>query len=203
MQHSLFACELPANISPWLNVDSNFLDLEEAVALFEQLSQELNWQQPEVIVFGKSHKIPRWQDWQSDSGVTYQYSGKTLDSKPWHPAVLQLKNKIEQSTLLSFNSVLINFYRDGEDKMGWHSDNEPELGLNPAVACVSLGATRDIQFKEKVDTDNSSGAVNVALTNGSLLVMKPGMQAKFEHQIPVRRKVSQGRISLTFRQIYK
>lgn len=203
MQQSLFEPSLPDELSPWLDFKPAFLTAEQAARLFHALIGELSWQQPEVVVFGKKHKIPRWQDWQSDQNITYQYSGKVLAPKAWHPEVLKIKHLLEEAVGHTFNSVLINYYRDGEDKMGWHADNEPELGPNPVVACVSLGAQRDLQFRRKKSSTSvaPSSAINVSLTNGSLLLMKAGMQRHFEHQIPARKSVDEGRISLTFRKV--
>ena len=188
---------IASHLTPWLVLDNSFLTQPDAHSLMERLIGELPWQQPEVIVFGQSHKIPRLQAWQSDPGVVYQYSGKVLEPEPWHPDVLKIKQRVEQVSGKRFNSVLINYYRSGEDKMGWHADNEPELGANPTVAAVSLGARRDIQFKSK----QYPKAVNVALGSGSLLIMKAGMQRHFQHQIPARLREAQARISLTFRHV--
>ena len=188
---------LPDLIAPWLMYESSFLSKQEAVAAFETLKSELPWQQPEVVVFGRSHRIPRLQCWQSDPDVIYQYSGKVLEPQPWHPLLLDIKVRLELSSGYKFNSVLVNFYRDGNDKMGWHSDDESELGPNPVVASISLGETRAMFFKNK----KSQQTTSIDLLAGSMLVMKAGMQRVFQHQIPARRKVRHGRISLTFRYI--
>mgnify|MGYP005989484103 CR=1 FL=1 len=177
--------------------ERSFLSKQEAVAVFETLKAELPWQQPEVVVFGRNHRIPRLQCWQSDPDVIYQYSGKVLEPQPWHPLLLDIKARLELSCGYKFNSVLVNFYRDGNDKMGWHSDDESELGPNPVVASISLGETRAMFFKNK----KSQQTASIDLLAGSMLVMKAGMQRVFQHQIPARRKVSHGRISLTFRYI--
>lgn len=189
--------QVAEHLASWILLKPDFLSAQQARALMELLIAELEWQQPEVIVFGQSHKIPRLQAWQSDPNITYQYSGKILQPEPWHPAILNIKQRLEQISGKRFNSVLINYYRTGDDKMGWHADNEPELGANPTVAAVSLGASRDIQFKSKAHPR----ATNVPLTPGSLLIMKAGMQRHFQHQIPARKRELQARISLTFRHV--
>lgn len=188
---------IPEALQPWLVYEPEFLSAPESKQLYQTLVDEISWEQPFVTVFGQSHQIPRLQDWQSDDGVKYQYSGKELAPRPWHPTVFNLKQHIEAFTGKRFNSVLINYYRNGNDKMGWHADNEPELGANPAVVSVSLGAERDIQFK----SNEYPKAINVMLVDGSLLMMKAGMQRHFQHQIPARKRIAQPRISLTFRHV--
>ncbi len=206
IKNNVSGSNVPPDIKQWVSIEPAFLGHKTIFEFYSQLKQQLNWTQPEVIVFGKKHVIPRLQNSQSDQNVVYQYSGHSLVSEEWHPIVLQIKEKIEQQTGLIFNSVLINYYRDGNDKMGWHSDNEPELGTNPVIACVSLGAEREILFRNRRiknhnEASNARCSYPVLLTSGSLLVMNAGAQNRLEHQIPVRKKVANGRISLTFRQI--
>ncbi len=188
---------LPEELVPWLILDSNFISLENAQKLFSSLQSEIAWQQPEVKVFGKVHAIPRLQGWMADSGVSYQYSGLTLGEAPWHEQVSQLRQQINEEHKTDFNSALLNYYRNGDDKMGWHADDERELGYEPTVAIVSLGQVRTL----KVRNNTTKVVTDVQLESGSLLVMKPGFQSHFQHQIPVRKKINEGRISLTFRKI--
>jgi alkylated DNA repair dioxygenase AlkB len=142
----------------------------------------------------------------------YRYSGLTLAEEQWHPLIRTLREQIQYEHGLFFNSALINYYRDGNDKMGWHSDDEPELGARPAVAILSLGETRDLQIraqKQKISggyaEDNIKQTNKILctakLTSGSLLIMKPGFQQTYQHQIPTRKNIHGGRISITFRNI--
>ncbi|MDA8622251.1 alpha-ketoglutarate-dependent dioxygenase AlkB [Psychrosphaera sp.] len=191
--------EIPDLVKPWLEYKSDFLQEFEASELYQKLEQQLDWQQPEIVVFSKRHPIPRLQCWQSDPGVQYQYSGKALNANAWHPLLANIRDRIHTQQGVYFNSVLVNFYRNGEDKMGWHSDDEPELGPNPIVASLSLGASRTMHFKDR--KTNQTAAVE--LTTGALLLMKAGMQRAFKHQVPSRKRVREGRISLTFRYIVR
>ena len=190
---------IPELVKPWLEYVPDFLSFIDATELYQQLEQQLDWQQPEIVVFSKRYPIPRLQCWQSDPGVQYQYSGKALNENAWHPLLERVRDHIHAQHGVYFNSVLVNFYRNGEDKMGWHSDDEPELGPNPIVASLSLGASRTMHFKDK--KTNQTAAVE--LSNGALLMMKAGMQRAFKHQVPSRKKVREGRISLTFRYIHR
>ena len=133
-----------------------------------------------------------------DPGARYRYSGTTHTPSPWHAAVLNLRDRIAAHCDAPFNSVLINLYRTGQDSMGWHADNEPELGPEPLIASVSLGATRDFRLRRN---DRSQPTITHALESGSLLVMKGDMQRDWQHSLPRRARVNQPRINLTFRQV--
>ncbi|NVK24559.1 MAG: alpha-ketoglutarate-dependent dioxygenase AlkB [Gammaproteobacteria bacterium] len=200
MQIDLFTTEfadtpkLPSCVQYWPALLSKPLATEAYLRLVE----EVIWRQPEVTVFGKTHLIPRLQSWMADQNVEYGYSDHQLVADQWHPEVIALKRLVETTTGFAFNSVLLNYYRDGDDKMGWHADDERELGSNPAVATLSLGAERDFQIRHNTSNQTHS----IALGHGSLLLMKPGMQASYKHQLPTRKKVNAGRISLTFRYVY-
>ncbi|MDO6718260.1 alpha-ketoglutarate-dependent dioxygenase AlkB [Psychrosphaera sp. 1_MG-2023] len=191
--NSLIKADLGA-LSPWVEYRPNWLSNQSA-DLFATLKAKVQWQQPKIHVYNKWHIIPRMQAWYGDEGLTYRYSGVDHQSVGWPQALNTLKNKLMEDTAFSFNSVLLNRYRNGEDKMGWHADNEAELGKDPVVAIISLGAAREIQFKQL----KSKSVSSISLEDGSLLLMKAGMQSQFHHQIPVRKKVSSERISLTFR----
>jgi len=173
----------------------DFLSEKQQSQLIPYLKESIVWSQPELYVFGKWHRVPRQQAWLGDEGLTYQYSGQSFDTPGWDKPMFWLKQKIEHVSGFRFNSALLNRYRDGEDKMGWHADDEPELGVDPAVAIVSLGEARDIQFR----FGKKGHATSLSLESGSLLIMKPGMQDKLQHQIPIRKNVKGERVSLTFR----
>ncbi|WKE64894.1 alpha-ketoglutarate-dependent dioxygenase AlkB [Gallaecimonas kandeliae] len=167
----------------------------EAQALFEQLLLELRWTQPELTVFGKSHPIPRRQSWVGDPEAHYTYSSQAFSPGPWHPLLKDLAVQLSGFFGQPFNSVLANHYRDGQDHMGWHSDDEPELG--PVIAMLSLGAERELAFRPR----GGGPSFKVSLPSGSLLLMGPGLQQQWQHGLPSRAKVADGRISLTFRQV--
>lgn len=191
--------QIAPELQPYVELIPNWLSSQQCDYLQQLFAQAVDWQQPEVKVFGRWHKIPRKQAWFGDEGLTYQYSGKAMHSVGWPEPLLRLKSLLEQSSGYRFNSTLLNWYRDGADKMGWHADDEPELGSDPVVAIVSVGSIRDIQFRFRGDKTSHT----VSLTNGSLLLMKAGCQEILQHQIPQRLKVTESRFSLTFRFIHQ
>ena len=193
-KNNLNKLELPPCVQYW----ADFISDEQATNLYQLLIEKVDWQQPEIFVYGKMHKIPRKQAWFADDNIEYTYSEHKMQATPWLPEFLFVKQNVEQLTGFKFNSLLLNWYRDGNDKMGAHADDEPELGANPAVVTVSLGAERDFVFKH----NQSDKSHSVLLHSGSLLLMKPGMQSSYKHHVPARKKVTEGRISLTFRYIY-
>lgn len=174
-----------------------FYSNEAADALFDLLRHETDWQQDVVRVFGKTHPAPRLSRWVGDSGLRYTYSGLTMQAVPWTDTLLGIKKEVEKATDASFNSVLLNFYRDGRDSNGWHSDDEPELGEQPEIASLSFGAARDFKLRHKADHQLK---YTVSLDNGSLLLMRGSTQACWQHQIPKRAQAGP-RINLTFRSI--
>lgn len=174
----------------------NWLNTSLASELEQQLSAELDWHQGDVKVFGRWHKIPRLQAWHGDPDIRYRYSGKTLQAVPWTPVLDNLRSELQKLGITT-NAVLANLYRDGNDKMGWHSDNEPELGEQPVIASVSLGAERDFLLRHRKLQDK----FKLTLKHGSLLVMCGDTQRYWQHSLPVRKKVSARRINLTFRRL--
>ena len=166
--------------------------------LFLKLHEEVQWQQRDVIVYGKKHLQPRLVAWFGDAGTPYTYAGLTLEPSTWTNPILEIKAVCEQLAGTKFNSVLLNLYRDGNDTVGWHSDDEPVLGRNPTIVSVSLGATRrfDLRHKQTKET------VKVALGSGSALVMAGRTQAAWSHQVARTKKVMKPRINLTFRTVY-
>ena len=157
-----------------------------------------------IKIYGKETPIPRLQSWHGDENVAYQYSGKTLTTEPWTPALLKLKTELEtfcKNRLgdIRFNSVLCNLYRDGQDSMGWHSDDEPELGKNPIIASVSLGETRPFKLQHKKD---KTLKWQVPLEHGGLLIMAGETQHYWRHHIPKSQRPLKPRINLTFRWVY-
>ena len=164
---------------------------------FESCLHDLNWETGFIKIFGKTHQIPRLQAWYADNGINYTYSGKKLQRHNWNNTLIEIKGKIESITSFKFNSVLANLYRDGNDSMGLHSDDEKELGKNPVIASLSLGESRDIYFKHK----NNKSNLIIPQINGQLLVMYGKTQEYWKHEIKKTKKLKKPRINLTFRNI--
>lgn len=164
---------------------------------FESCLHDLNWETGFIKIFGKTHQIPRLQAWYADNGINYTYSGKKLQRHNWNNTLIEIKGKIESITSFKFNSVLANLYRDGNDSMGLHSDDEKELGKNPVIASLSLGESRDIYFKHK----NNKSNLIIPQINGQLLVMYGKTQKYWKHEIKKTKKLKKPRINLTFRNI--
>ncbi|BFM11531.1 alpha-ketoglutarate-dependent dioxygenase AlkB [Simiduia litorea] len=175
----------------------DFLTPEQASIYFDELRQSLRWAQSEIRLYGKTHKIPRLNAWYGESGIRYRYSGTEFEAIPWTPVLADIRARLIDGFALPINSVLANYYRSGQDCMGWHADNEPELGAEPVIATVSLGVTRTLRFRHK---RREQAAFGVDLAPGSLLIMGPGLQQAWQHSLPKR--VNTGaRVSLTFRQV--
>ncbi|MCJ8338248.1 MAG: alpha-ketoglutarate-dependent dioxygenase AlkB [Pseudomonadales bacterium] len=193
------ALEVLPIVDGQLSLDQGFLSIKQADALLQQLLAELPWRHDHLTVFGKSHLMPRLHCYQSEQNLNYQYSNLTLQPQSYHAKVLQLKRYLEAVTGQSYNAVLINLYRDGLDKMGWHSDDEPELGNNPSIASISLGAQRCFKLRHR---DKSAADIALQLNHGSLLLMAGELQQHWQHCLPIRKKIIQPRINLTFRYLY-
>ncbi|EAS64694.1 alpha-ketoglutarate-dependent dioxygenase AlkB [Photobacterium angustum] len=194
--------DLFAEQGEWITINNGllywhpqFLNLQRSEQYFQQLKSELNWQQEHITLFGKSVLQPRLQTWLGDA--VYTYSGLTMHPQPWTSAILDLKTQCEQQAQTRFNSVLGNLYRDGEDYMGWHQDNERELGHQPVIASLSFGATRQFVFKHKITKEK----IAFQLTPGSLLIMAGETQQYWQHALPKTKRVNEPRINLTFRYI--
>lgn len=171
----------------------------DTAELFDRLRDEIGWRQESITLFGRTHLQPRLICWMGDPGCSYRYSGKRWEPQGWHPLVAMLRQRVEEQAAVRFNSVLLNYYRDGQDSMGFHADDEAELGPRPVIASLSLGADRMIHFRHR--HDRSEPTRRLLLTDGSLLVMRGDMQANWKHAIPKRRGVTGPRINLTFRRI--
>ena len=179
----------------------NFFTSSEAKYYFELLQNSINWKQEEVTFYGKTFPVPRKTAWYGFEGFNYSYSGIKCFPEIWTEELLEIKKEIEK--LIpdeDFTSVLLNLYNNGNDKMGWHSDDEKELGINPTIASVSLGETRRFEIKNK---QNPELHFRFELTSGSLLIMRGALQHHWVHQIPSQKKVKNARINLTFRTIKK
>ena len=180
------------------NFDNSF-SKDQADRWFESSLNELNWLEGEIKLFGKNIKIPRLQCWYADEGCNYKYSGKKLKRNNWHPTLFEIKRSIEFITSQKYNSVLANYYRDGSDSMGWHSDDESMLDKDSAIASVSLGQERPLHFKHK----NQDISFAIDQSHGSVIVMDGDTQKYWKHCIKKSKKLMKPRLNLTFRTIIK
>lgn len=170
----------------------------ESYELFTLLTERIDWRQEAIFIYGRKVLTPRLTAWYGDHGAVYKYSGVAFDPLPWTDELLQIKSKAEILAGTSFNSVLLNFYRDGNDSMGWHSDDEPELGRDPIIASVNFGEARRFDLRLKADHKQKQ---HILLEDGSILVMKGDLQHYWQHQVAKSAKVKGPRINLTFRMI--
>ena len=174
-----------------------FYETKDASSLYDQLMEGLKLEQNEITIFGKTYNTPRLEAFYARNGEQYGYSGEKMKTRRFTPLINSICQKIETFTGESFNSVLVNLYRDGQDSNGWHSDDEKELGPTPFIASLSLGETREIQFKHK----NSGERCVYPLENGSLMLMSGEIQKYWKHQIPKTKRKKEARLNLTFRKI--
>jgi len=197
----LFAPAPTDNLLPY---DGKVNDLgviiDDATALYSFLLNDLPWQPDIVTLFGKTHITTRKIVWMGDTDADYQYSGHVRQTVPWSDMVFHVKQKIEQAlaevgVTANFNTCLLNYYPSGADGMGYHADDEKELGHQPVIASLSLGATRKFVFKHKKTQDK----VELYLESGQLVVMHGDTQTFWKHTITKTKTVDAGRISLTFR----
>ncbi|ANV88925.1 alpha-ketoglutarate-dependent dioxygenase AlkB [Picosynechococcus sp. PCC 7117] len=177
----------------------NFFKLQESNAFLDQLLNNTNWKQEYIKIFGKQQAIPRLTAWYGDEGKDYKYSGILQHPEPWSDVLKIIKLKVESVVANTFNSVLLNLYRNGSDGVAWHSDDEPELGLNPVIASVSFGGIRKFSLKHK---SNPKNKIDLELQHGSLLIMGGNTQHNWIHQVAKTKKKVSPRVNLTFRTIY-
>jgi len=164
--------------------------------LLARLVAESAWRQEEITVYGKTYRQPRLSAWYGDLG--YSYSGIRLEPEPWTATLQAIRRRVEMLTGHSFNSVLLNYYRDHNDRMGMHSDDEKELGPQPVIASLSLGAERSFLLRHKTRKDLG---IKLPLPAGSLLLMSGDLQRYWRHGINSQRQACAARINLTFRRI--
>ncbi|WP_455220761.1 alpha-ketoglutarate-dependent dioxygenase AlkB family protein [Kaarinaea lacus] len=180
-----------------LSLVGKLYSAEKCMSLLEELTASINWHEDYCIVHGRKFYIPRLQAWYADEGIQYSYSNNLLKTHSWQKSLLAIKRDIEQQTAQLFNSVLVTYYRDGNDHVGWHADDEEELGTDPVIASLSLGASRTFQYRHKREDLTGS----ISLTNGDLLLMHPDFQVNWEHRAPSEPAVNAPRINLTFRKV--
>lgn len=177
----------------------DFFQSIEADILFHQLMNETPWRQDPITVFGKSYQQPRLTALYGNQNLSYGYSGIRMQPLPWTETLLEIKTKIENLTPVKFTTVLLNLYRDGQDSNGWHADNEKELGINPYIASLSLGQSRDFHLKHNTMKEER---IKIELHHGSLLLMGGTTQHFWKHQIAKTAKPIGPRINLTFRVVH-
>lgn len=176
----------------------DWLSASVADALLASLQREIVWERHRIRLFGRWHDAPRLSCWIGDTEAVYTYSGTRFTPRPWPPSLAALRDRVEHAADARFNSVLANLYRDGNDSMGWHSDDEPELGATPLIASLSLGAERRFAFKRK---QPGARSLTLPLAHGSLLLMSGETQQHYRHAVPRSARVVGERINLTFRWI--
>jgi len=175
------------------------IDQTTADQMLEALISDIPWQQEHLRIAGKLRAIPRLQCWMGDRTSEYSYSGVKLTPRAWNKTVKAIHDRVADLSGTSFNSVLINFYRNGQDSVAWHADDEPELGDTPIIASVSFGAERIFELKQKTRTPAKK--YKLPLRHGSLLIMGGTMQQYWLHQLPKVNGLNEARINLTFRNI--
>lgn len=169
----------------------------ETADLFRQLQADIPWCQDSLWIAGKKRPVPRLQCWMGEA--CYGYSGLQLNAVPWQSPVQFIKQRVESLTGYQFNSVLLNYYRDGQDSVAWHADDEKELGPEPVIASLSLGVQRPFELRPKPGCQGRK--VRIDLADGSLLLMGKTLQQYWLHQIPKVKGLEEARINLTFRTV--
>jgi alkylated DNA repair dioxygenase AlkB len=173
----------------------HFFDAHAAHRYARALHESVDWKQQEIRMYGRSVPMPRLTAWYGDPGVAYTYSGLRNEPAPWNDVLLDILAELYAFTGYRFNSVLLNRYRDGNDSISWHADDEPELGESPIIASLSFGAARTFKLRKTESGEEAS----IVLESGSLLMMRGASQHVYRHCVPKERKALGERLNLTFR----
>ena len=189
--------EIVAHNDLKIRIEEDFFNSIDSNKLLKKFISKLPWESMIIKMFGKDTKIPRLQCWVGDEGCEYRYSGKQLNRQIWSQDLIMIRKKIYEELKIDFNSVLANYYRDGKDSMGWHSDDEKELGPDPTIASISFGSERDLVFRNKITKETLA----IPQTNGCLILIDGKTQKNWQHSIKKTQKVIGPRINLTFRNI--
>ena len=189
--------EIVAHNDLKIRIEEDFFNSADSNKLLKIFISKLPWESMIIKMFGKDAKIPRLQCWIGDEGCEYRYSGKQLNRQIWSQDLIMIRKKIYKELKIDFNSVLANYYRDGKDSMGWHSDDEKELGPDPTIASISFGSERDLVFRNKITKET----IAIPQTNGCLILIDGETQKNWQHSIKKTQKVIGPRINLTFRNI--
>lgn len=190
-----------------LRLYPHLFSAQESARYFDVLKQEVDWKAERITMFGRSVALPRKTAWFGDPGMRYTYSGISVEPVAWTRTLLGIRARVEEANGSTFNSVLLNFYRDGRDSVSWHSDDEPELGEDPVIGSVSFGSERPFRLQHKSvnardpERGNRRLQLTLSLPNGSYLEMGAGVQRAWVHQLPKRPRLTEERINLTFRKI--
>lgn len=191
-----------AEVSRLARLDLGRPDAEILAELIEQVP----WRAERIVVFGREVAQPRLSAWYGDADAAYTYSGLHLRPLPWTPLLADLKGRVERASGAVFNSVLLNYYRDHRDGMGFHSDDEPELGPRPTIASLSLGERRVFVMKRRVARGGAPSTippVRIPLNSGCLLLMRGDTQRHWLHGIAKLSRPCGPRLNLTFRRILR
>jgi alkylated DNA repair dioxygenase AlkB len=175
----------------------DFYHRKKADEFLQAFIDKIKWNQESMNMYGKQVLFPRLTSWYGENDKPYSFSGITLQPHPWSTELLEIKQAIEPLCKVSFNSVLLNRYRDGNDSISWHTDAEKELGKNPVIASVNFGAERVFQLRHMETNER----IDILLKHGSLLIMQGELQHFWQHQVPKTKKVNSERVNLTFRVI--
>lgn len=189
--------EIVAHNDLKIRIEEGFFNTVDSDTLLKNFITKLPWESMTIKMFGRDTKIPRLQCWIGDEGCEYRYSGKQLNRRAWNQDLIMIRKRIFEKFKIDFNSVLANYYRDGKDSMGWHSDDEKELGPNPTIASISFGSERDLVFRNKISRETLA----ITQTNGCLILIDGETQKNWQHSIKKTQKVIGPRINLTFRNI--
>lgn len=181
-----------------LELVRDFISRDETGPLFEALRAAVPFREHTIRIMGREVLEPRLSAWVGDPEATYTYSGIRNEPLPWPSVLAALRPRVSQAADEAFNGVLCNLYRDGRDSMGFHADDEPELGPEPVIASLSLGAVRRFQLRHRRDKRDR---LDLDLPNGSLLLMRGPLQRRYRHAVPKEASVTGARINLTFRHI--
>jgi alkylated DNA repair dioxygenase AlkB len=181
-----------------LELIERFIEPEACAELLAALCAALPLEQRPIRIMGRTIMQPRLVAWIGDEGTAYTYSSVLNEPAPWPQRLLELRALVSHAAGAPFNSVLCNLYRDGNDSMGFHADAEPELGPEPVIASLSLGATRRFQLRHKKQV---ADRLDLELVSGSLLVMRGALQQHYRHAVPKQRAITAPRLNLTFRVI--
>jgi alkylated DNA repair dioxygenase AlkB len=161
--------------------------------------RHIAWRHQAIFIYGQYRYQPRYTAWHGEAGAEYGYSGIRLQPRPWNDCLDSIRDRLQTVSGTRFNAVLLNWYRDGQDAMGWHADNEPELGPRPTIASVSFGAERDFHLR----SNDKHWKLSIPLAHGSVLLMQGELQQYWQHALPKRLRIRDLRLNLTFRTVYE
>lgn len=181
-----------------LGLIRSFYQGRYANSLLQQLSAEIDWLEEQLVVYGRRVTVPRLMSWHGDPGMHYRYARIDHPPSPWTETLLRIREDLQNCCHSSFNSVMANLYRNGRDSMGRHADNEAELGAEPVIASISLGASRLLRFRH----NHNGQTLDIELGHGDMLLMSGTLQQHWQHELPKTGRSKSARINLTYRKIF-